>query len=530
MISVKRWLNSKEGKKRLRVGIRNAYGKYYEKSRKKRSYLRSLLKMHKNAYGNQHCIIIRVPGRVNLMGRHIDHQGGMVNLIAIDKEIFFVASPRNDHQFIIQNFNSKKFPEFQFTGQFPPSILQKSWHKIIKDIKLMNSLRDASGAWSNYFKGAFYQLAHYFKEYELKGGNISVLGTIPLAAGLSSSSALTIGMMKTITELNDLHPSQKEIINLSASAEWFVGTRGGSGDHAAITLSKKNKVIQYSPSKKQIIKIAPFPKDYQILICMSNIPAEKSGKKRDLFNAKVLAYKVGVYLFQKQYPQFANKIQQVDDLRPTKLNITDLKLLKMLKKIPYTVKYKELPNIFGNEWHLLEDQFPFSSPPNLLFIRDILIYGIAECIRSYDFINFLHKGQLDSIGKLMKISHNGDRVMSYNNELKAKPYQLTYSKTYIDYLLKEKRNQKEKWNFKEIPGRYRCSIKQIDFLVDICHQNEGVLGAQIVGAGLGGSCIALARKSYIKPLTKKLKRKYQTQFNLQCEVYLLKPVEKFSLF
>jgi hypothetical protein len=202
----------------------------------------------------------------------------------------------------------------------------------------------------------------------------------------------------------------------------------------------------------------------------------------------------------------------------------------MLKKIPYVIKYKELPNIFGNEWHLIENQFPFSSSPNLLFIRDILIYGIAECVRSYDFINFLHKTQLDSIGKLMKISHNGDRVMSYNNELKAKPYQLTYSKTYIDYLLKEKRNQKENWRFKEIPGRYRCSIKQIDFLVDICRQSEGVLGAQIVGAGLGGSSIALARKSDIKTLTRKLKRKYQIRFNLQCVIYPLKPVEKFSVF
>ena len=55
-------------------------------------------------------IISRAPARVNLMGRHVDHQGGYVNTIAIDKEILLAASPRKDNIININNVNSTKFP------------------------------------------------------------------------------------------------------------------------------------------------------------------------------------------------------------------------------------------------------------------------------------------------------------------------------------------------------------------------------------------------------------------------------------
>ena len=63
----------------------------------------------KNYNEDREIVISRAPARVNLMGRHIDHQGGHVNAIAIDKEILLAASPRKDQIIKLKNVNSAQF-------------------------------------------------------------------------------------------------------------------------------------------------------------------------------------------------------------------------------------------------------------------------------------------------------------------------------------------------------------------------------------------------------------------------------------
>ena len=66
----------------------------------------------------------------------------------------------------------------------------------------------------------------------------AVNGNIPMAAGLSSSSALVVASMEAITAVNGLHPAPAELVTWCGQAEWFVGSHGGSADHAAIRLGR----------------------------------------------------------------------------------------------------------------------------------------------------------------------------------------------------------------------------------------------------------------------------------------------------
>ena len=104
MPSVDDWIafftNSLQSKKLLKAD----YGVDYHDFKGKQKSILELLKLHKNKFGNEDIIIVRAPGRINLMGRHVDHQNGLVNLIAIDKEIFITASIRKDFRLVAHNF------------------------------------------------------------------------------------------------------------------------------------------------------------------------------------------------------------------------------------------------------------------------------------------------------------------------------------------------------------------------------------------------------------------------------------------
>ena len=91
MTTVEEWIAIFSNKESSENFLKKDYGEDYDCDTKLESIL-NLLNVHKIKFGNENVIIIRAPGRVNLMGRHIDHQGGCVNLIAIDREIFLTAS------------------------------------------------------------------------------------------------------------------------------------------------------------------------------------------------------------------------------------------------------------------------------------------------------------------------------------------------------------------------------------------------------------------------------------------------------
>ena len=77
----------------------------------------------------------------------------------------------------------------------------------------------------------------------MRGADIIVAGDIPIAAGLSSSSALVVAAAEAIVAVNQLNIFPSQLIDLCGEGEWFVGTRGGTADHAAIKLGQRSRVV-----------------------------------------------------------------------------------------------------------------------------------------------------------------------------------------------------------------------------------------------------------------------------------------------
>jgi N-acetylgalactosamine kinase len=161
-------------------------------------------------------------------------------------------------------------------------------------------------------------------------------------------------------------------------------------------------------------------------------------------------------------------------------------------------------------------------PPQKYNIRGILIFGIAEIARSKKCLSILRQGEIEEFGKMMKISHNGDRVVWTDGRdvlRKCKdPYDNFYLEKLISDLASENPERVLNAQLWKQPGSYGCSTSEIDRMVDIVSSVNSLAGAQIAGAGLGGCIMILAKKDGIKQMKKQLKDKYYMPRNLDPEI------------
>ncbi|MFX0072226.1 MAG: galactokinase family protein, partial [Candidatus Hermodarchaeota archaeon] len=387
MPKVSEWINFFKNIDLSSECLRKEYGSDYNYIDNKRVSILELLNLHLKKFGNNDIIIARVPGRINLMGRHVDHQGSTVNLIAIDKEIFITGSLRTDHRIIAYNYNEKLFKNIDLDFSTLNSGILDNWNKLIKNDILICKLRSPKGSWENYLKAAYFRLANLVGLKKTLGANICVYGNLIIAAGLSSSSALTMGIFEVLIKLNNIKLENNEIINLSAQAEWFVGTRGGSSDQIAIKLSKTNQIAHVKLFDLEILERIDFPDNCEIMVCNTNIIADKSGSKMDLYNQKVLAYEIGFALIKNFYPEYAKKLRYLRDLDD--IGLSSKELIKMLLILPEYIKFNEIPKFLGKKWKELEKKYVFNEIPKQIPIRKIIAYGISECRRSKSFIKFI---------------------------------------------------------------------------------------------------------------------------------------------
>ena len=99
----------------LRQTLTQIYGSDQELLDERRSTFLRVLEEFVRRYDLERPVVLtRAPGRINLMGRHVDHRGGYVNVMAISREIVLAAAARDDDLVSLTNLHSDEFPERQF--------------------------------------------------------------------------------------------------------------------------------------------------------------------------------------------------------------------------------------------------------------------------------------------------------------------------------------------------------------------------------------------------------------------------------
>ena len=453
-------------------------------------------------FGDLPVVSTRAPGRVNILGRHIDHRGGNTNVMAINRSTLLVVSPRNDRKVFVSD-TDPAYPDFDFDiDELTALAPYDDWVSFIESDPIQNFICKHKGAWYNYIIAVILRI-QLSLELPLCGMNIMADGNIPVAAGLSSSSSLVVSAAEAITALNCISVPDARFIDWCGEGEWFVGTRGGAGDHAAMKCSEKGRITQLGFKPFSVGSSEAFSDKYAIIIADSNIKSKKAVGSRDKFNAKVAAYEISFLLMKKYFPEYdLIELRDAAKIRPYSA------IYKMLKRLPETATRKEIIDLAPESRERIEHIFSSHADPGTYDLRGVALFGISECARSKECLDYLKRGDYKGLGELMKISHDGDRVSG------AYPMKIT-----DDYLIK---CIDEEADVALQPGAYGCSVPEIDGLCDMLNATDGVLGSQMLGAGLGGCIVVLAEKEKADAVILKLKEEYYDKkgFPLSAEIYL----------
>ena len=203
---------------------------------------------------------VSAPGRVNLIGEHIDYHGLPVLPIAIRRTVRVAFRARPDRQIraVSAGYGVR---DFVWTADLAPA---------------------AAGDWVNYLRAAACAVGR--KWGTGRGVDAAIVSDLPPAAGLSSSSALLVAFTLSLLHANASAPTFAELMEVLPEGEQFVGTRGGGMDHAASLASQAGcaSLIEFDPLA---VRPVPVPPEWAFLVAHSLTVAEKSGAVRERYNA-----------------------------------------------------------------------------------------------------------------------------------------------------------------------------------------------------------------------------------------------------
>jgi galactokinase len=230
--------------------------------------------------------LVSAPGRMNLIGEHIDYHGLPVLPIAIRRSVRVAFRARADSRIRAVSAGGYGIRDFAWTAELAPV---------------------AGGDWENYLRAAACAVGR--KWGVGRGVDAAIVSDLPPAAGLSSSSALLVAVTLSLLRANGIAATFEELMEVLPEGEQFVGTRGGGMDHAASLASQAGcaSLIEFEPLS---VRPVPVPPNWAFLVAHSLTAAEKSGAARQQYNACRAAgtaalQRLGFSSYRQTFEEFA---------------------------------------------------------------------------------------------------------------------------------------------------------------------------------------------------------------------------------
>lgn len=190
---------------------------------------RQATSLFQERFGSRPLIVVSAPGRVNLIGEHIDYNGGPVLPLAIDRRTVVAAGYAERWEMVsaLDGVVVTLDP-----GKPPP------------------------GHWSVYAAGVIQVLKRL--GMGMKGARLAIVSTVPVGAGLSSSAALEVSVARALTGLAGIRASAEELADYAWQAEHDeVGVKCGRMDQTIAALAQPGKAMLFETATGAIIH-TPF--------------------------------------------------------------------------------------------------------------------------------------------------------------------------------------------------------------------------------------------------------------------------------
>ncbi|SCV70910.1 BQ2448_3672 [Microbotryum intermedium] len=265
-------------------------------------------------YGVKAQAVARAPGRVNIIGEHIDYCGFSVLPAAVERDVLIALSvspketsdypqpSRPDHTVIILRNVDEKFSPTHFDVDLNSS----AW-----DVQMPKPHH-----WSSYFiagtkgvLGHLYSRTAYLPSTGTHPSHILMLvsGSVPEGSGLSSSSALTIASSIAILHVVGRISGpdaidRKAMTEVAIASERLVGVNSGGMDQAASVFSQPLHLLHIAFVPTLHASLVPLPKPtpgFAFVVANSLVTSNKAVTAKYCYNLRVAETRVGALLLAK---------------------------------------------------------------------------------------------------------------------------------------------------------------------------------------------------------------------------------------
>jgi galactokinase len=540
-----------------------------ERSRKF-GHLLGLAKGHGCFDPGRELMLGRTPCRARVFGGHTDFKGcgGYLINLAGNLEMMYAGQTRPDRRVCLGNANpdlaSCEF-ELDDWDVCPEVVIDTAeewdaWCTKIEERKKQHVRNGLSGVdhegqfleawtryresnWQEFVKGILAFLQTHLGDptgeirKKLNGFNAYIWSEVPMGWGLSSSSALVMSMGNLVNTLFGLGLSDDDVVKLGY-CEHYNGTKGGMNDHASIVKGVAGKILLMRSFPEEIVETTPFPAGVSLFLADSGTKRSEAPQvsakfqREEISDAAVIlartgiGYVLGSLWIRHCFPEYKTELtpdpeKNNDDNgllrefnRLGKIQFVDAHerakaIYRVLAAIPERVTREQLLTAMPEFHEKLKVIFvTHPEPAGGYALRGMVLYGLAENERSFEYMRRAGAGDLTGLLELMRIAQDGDRVAKFR--FTHDPYGVEsafeFKASDTDLSFWERLPRKNPvW---QKPGYFERSIEPVDRLCDLIEQRFGDTAAgRIAAAGLGGAVTVLAKSESVEEIRTFLKQK-----------------------
>lgn len=465
-----------------------------------RSRWSKLLSAFNSRYGRSAEFVSRSPGRVNIIGEHIDYSLYEVIPMAVTADVLIavaVTPSKGSPKVRIANVNEEKFAtrEFDIGSDGEVDIDPKS-HE-----------------WTNYFKSGLRGATELLKKQNRPGiGDFSMDiladGTVPSGGGLSSSAAFVCASALAVMKAYGVDTvDKKDLVELAVVSERAVGVNSGGMDQSASVFSQRGSALYVSFLPELGARTISFPQTHTPLtfvIAQSFVAADKHVTAPVCYNLRVVECTLAALVLSKicglkgGLPEdssplgvslrgfqnaFFKERENVEDNSKVSADVYREQLDKLVHLVDNYLHQEEgytreqISELVGADIKELEDKFMTKFPvrAETFMLRQRAMHVFTEAIRVLKFMDLLDsptpsseqesEGLLQGLGDLLNETQDSCR------------------------------------------DTYECSCPELDELCTLA-RSAGAYGSRLTGAGWGGCSVHLVPQDKVDAVKKAWEEKY----------------------
>ncbi|KDN50733.1 hypothetical protein RSAG8_01231, partial [Rhizoctonia solani AG-8 WAC10335] len=461
-------------------------------------------------FGHKPTHVVRAPGRVNLIGEHIDYALFGVFPAAVERDILIACGPREDSttnstvhaQNIDGRYNDEAFKAERVPVKSHGGLGRRAMGQTVEAMEENRrpqptewhlGIDTSSLRWESYAKAGYYGVLNKFfttpNDGNPLGFDMLVTGTVPAGSGLSSSAAMVVASTLCFLTINKrLYGLTKgELVEMCVLNEQRVGVNSGGMDQAASVIGQPQTPLYISFFPKLSAQPVTLPwKDEAVFVIANSLKvSDKAVSAKTQYNLRVVETLVGALVLAKGLGvQVADgeKIrlrEVVERWKPGPADATDASLKSSLQSL-----LPEVERILNSNG---------KGAGGLTLPEMITAWVEVEADRFHLYKRIKH------------VVEEALRVLEFRDTCLSPPADAI---TALGNLMNASQSS--------CAQQFECSCPELDDLVQVARES-GAIGSRLTGAGWGGCTVSLVKAGEVDSFMKKVKEGYAPYRNLDEE-------------